>query len=47
MSIFCDINTLGALKQERSCRETRGVAECFFDFSSSALQLPEYLYHSI
>ena len=46
VSIFCVINTLGAVEQERSRRETRGVAECFFDYSS-ALQLPECLYHSI
>ena len=37
---------LGAVEQERSHRETRGVAECFFDFSS-ALHLPQCLYHSM
>ena len=36
----------GNCKPRRSRRETPGVAKCFFDFSS-ALQLPECLYHSI
>ena len=32
VSIFCDINMLEAVEQERSRRETQGVAKCFFDF---------------
>lgn len=35
VSIYYDINTLTAVEQEKSCGERRGVAECFFHFSSS------------
>jgi hypothetical protein len=37
---------MGVVEHERSLRGTPGVAECFSDFSS-ALQLPECLYHRI
>jgi hypothetical protein len=46
MSIYFDINTMGVVEHERSLRETQGEAKYFSDFSS-ALQLPECLYHSI
>jgi hypothetical protein len=41
VSIYCDINTMGVVEHERCLR---GVS--LTDFSS-ALQLPECLYHSI
>ena len=43
---FCDINTMEHEGQETGSLRTRGVAECFSWFSS-ALYLPECLYHSI
>jgi hypothetical protein len=40
------INTMGVVEHERGLRGKHGIAKCFSDFSS-ALLLPECLYHSI
>jgi hypothetical protein len=36
VSKYYDINMMGVVEHERSLRETRGVAECFSDFSSTS-----------
>ena len=46
VSVCCDINTLGAVEQERSCRETRGIFNTvrFGLRPSSAIYKMMYIY---